>query len=75
MALTGKTKLAGVMGWPVGHSRSPRLHGHWLAHYKIDGAYVPLPVEPREISARRWAGWRRWALPAAMSRCRTRKRR
>jgi shikimate dehydrogenase len=45
-ALTGKARLAGVMGWPVGHSRSPRLHGYWLAEYGIDGAYVPLPVRP-----------------------------
>jgi shikimate dehydrogenase len=51
MALTGKTKLAGVMGWPVGHSRSPRLHGHWLAQYGIDGVYVPLAVEPENLGA------------------------
>ncbi len=44
--LSGEAKLAGVMGWPVAHSRSPRLHGYWLEKYGIDGAYVPLPVEP-----------------------------
>ncbi|PWC32258.1 shikimate dehydrogenase [Azospirillum sp. TSO35-2] len=44
--ITGKAKLAGVMGWPIGHSRSPRLHGWWLQHYGIDGAYVPLAVAP-----------------------------
>ena len=38
------------MGWPVGHSRSPRLHGYWLAHYRIDGAYVPLPVAPEDLA-------------------------
>ncbi|MDE1149023.1 MAG: shikimate dehydrogenase [Azospirillaceae bacterium] len=47
--LTGKARVAGVMGWPVGHSRSPRLHGHWLAEYGIDGAYVPLAVPPERI--------------------------
>ncbi|MDZ5646780.1 shikimate dehydrogenase [Nitrospirillum sp. BR 11828] len=47
--ISGKAKVAGVMGWPVGHSRSPRLHGHWLAHYGIDGAYVPLAVPPDRI--------------------------
>ena len=47
--LTGKAKLAGVIGWPVGHSRSPRLHGHWLARYQIDGAYVPLAVKPEDL--------------------------
>lgn len=46
MMLSGKAKVAGVMGWPVGHSRSPRLHGHWLERYRIDGAYVPLSVSP-----------------------------
>ena len=49
MILSGKTKLAGVMGWPVGHSRSPRLHGHWIEQYGVDGAYVPLPVAPDDF--------------------------
>jgi shikimate dehydrogenase len=44
--LTGKARLAGITGWPVAHSRSPRLHGFWLDRYAIDGAYVPLPIEP-----------------------------
>lgn len=44
--LTGKGLIAGVMGWPVGHSRSPLLHGFWLRQYGIDGAYVPLAVPP-----------------------------
>ncbi|MBB6254878.1 shikimate dehydrogenase [Nitrospirillum iridis] len=47
--ISGKARVAGVMGWPVGHSRSPRLHGHWLAEYGIDGAYVPLAVPPDRI--------------------------
>jgi shikimate dehydrogenase len=47
--VTGKAKVAGVMGWPVGHSRSPRLHGYWLERYAIDGAYVPLPVTPENL--------------------------
>jgi shikimate dehydrogenase len=37
------------MGWPVAHSLSPRLHGHWLRRYGIDGAYVPLPVLPERL--------------------------
>lgn len=36
--------LAGVIGWPVAHSRSPALHGHWLARYGIRGHYIPMPV-------------------------------
>lgn len=46
MIISAKAKLAGVMGWPIGHSRSPRLHNFWLQHYGIDGAYVPLAVPP-----------------------------
>ncbi len=42
-------KLAGVMGWPVAHSRSPRLHGHWLARHGIAGAYLPLLVAPDDL--------------------------
>jgi shikimate dehydrogenase len=47
--LSGRAHLAGVMGWPVAHSLSPRLHGHWLRRYEIDGAYVPLPVRPERL--------------------------
>lgn len=49
MQLTGKARLAGIMGWPVGHSLSPRLHGHWFARYGIDGAYVPLPTQAADL--------------------------
>ena len=46
MILSANAKLAGVVGWPVTHSLSPRLHGFWLEHYRIDGAYLPLPIAP-----------------------------
>ena len=49
--LTGQTQVAGVMGWPISHSRSPRLHGYWLNHHGIDGAYIPMPVAPDAIGA------------------------
>src|SRR5258708_4134608 len=49
--IRGTTRLAGVMGWPVKHSRSPRLHNYWLAKHGIDGAYVPLPVKPEDFPA------------------------
>ncbi len=51
MILSGKARLAGVIGWPVGHSRSPRLHGWWLDRYGLDGAYVPLAVRPEDLAA------------------------
>jgi shikimate dehydrogenase len=44
-------RLAGIMGWPVGHSRSPVLHGHWLNRHGVAGAYVPLPVRPDQLGA------------------------
>ena len=50
MSISGSAKLAGVLGWPVSHTLSPRLHGYWLEHYDIDGAYVPLPVRPENFS-------------------------
>ena len=46
--LSGKAWLAGITGWPVSHSRSPRLHGFWLQRHGIDGAYVPLPIRPED---------------------------
>jgi len=48
--LTGTSRLAGVMGWPVSHSKSPRLQGYWLAQYGIDGTYMPLPVAPENFA-------------------------
>ena len=50
MTLTGAARLAGVMGWPVAHSLSPRLHGYWLTKYAVDGAYLPLPVRPESFA-------------------------
>jgi len=48
--LSGSARLAGILGWPVAHSRSPRLHGFWLERHGIDGAYVPLPVRPENLA-------------------------
>ena len=44
-------RLAGVMGWPVMHSRSPRLHNAWLKRFGLPGYYAPLPVEPGKVEA------------------------
>ena len=49
MTISGKAKLAGVMGWPVGHSRSPLLHNHWISTLGLEAAYVPLPVRPEDF--------------------------
>jgi shikimate dehydrogenase len=50
MIPSGKALKAGVMGWPVEHSRSPALHGHWLEKYAVDGAYVPMAVRPEHLA-------------------------
>jgi shikimate dehydrogenase len=49
MKITGTTRLAGIIGWPVSHSRSPLLHGFWLDETGVDGAYLLLPVKPDRI--------------------------
>ncbi len=46
---TAKIPLAGVIGDPVGHSRSPRLHKHWLTTHGLIGDYVPLHVTPDDL--------------------------
>ena len=48
--LSGTTKIAGIFGWPVAHSRSPRLHGFWLTRHGIDGAYLPFAVQPQDFT-------------------------
>ncbi|EET48060.1 shikimate dehydrogenase [Thalassobium sp. R2A62] len=39
-----KIPLAGVIGSPIAHSKSPALHGHWLKTYGLKGAYIPMDV-------------------------------
>jgi shikimate dehydrogenase len=43
-------KRACVVGWPVAHSRSPLIHGYWLARYRIDGSYSRAAVKPGEAA-------------------------
>ena len=43
--------LAGVIGHPIAHSRSPQLHGHWLARYGIKGHYIPMDVAADDLPA------------------------
>ena len=42
------TKL-GVLGFPIGHSKSPKLHNYWLKKYNIDAVYEPYAVEPENL--------------------------
>jgi shikimate dehydrogenase len=50
MSISGNARLAGVMGWPIAHSLSPRIHNYWLQELGIDGAYVPLAVAPENLA-------------------------
>ena len=43
--------LAGVMGWPVLHSRSPMLHNYWFKQCDLAGSYVPLAIRPEGLGA------------------------
>lgn len=51
VTISGKAALAGVLGWPVSHSRSPLLHNYWFERYRLDGVYVPLAVAPTDLEA------------------------
>jgi shikimate dehydrogenase len=42
--------LAGVIGSPVAHSRSPRLHGYWLKRYGLSGHYIPMDVAQADLA-------------------------
>jgi shikimate dehydrogenase len=41
--------LAGVIGHPIAHSRSPALHGYWLRRYGLKGHYIPMDVAPADL--------------------------
>ena len=49
MSNTDRFLLAGVMGWPVMHSRSPVLHNYFFRHYGLKGTYVPLAIKPDDL--------------------------
>ena len=49
--MTSDTRAACIVGWPVGHSRSPLIHNYWRKHYGIAGAYRREAVPPDEFAA------------------------
>jgi shikimate dehydrogenase len=51
MASADRFLMAGVMGWPVMHSRSPKIHNYWFAKYQLAGTYVPLAVKAEGLRA------------------------
>ena len=48
--IDGQTRLVGVMGWPVAHSRSPAMHNAAFAALGLNYVYVPLPVPPDQVA-------------------------
>src|SRR5258707_4633311 len=51
MAHPDRFLLAGLMGWPVMHSRSPKLHNYWLSQHGLAGTYVPLAIKADGLRA------------------------
>jgi shikimate dehydrogenase len=49
MNITGKTRLLGVIGWPVEHSLSPPMHHAALAGLGLDWTYIAMPVKPGDL--------------------------
>ncbi len=47
--MANKYVMAGVMGWPVAHSRSPLIHNHWIQHYGLQGSYGLFAVQPARL--------------------------
>ncbi|SFE16247.1 shikimate dehydrogenase [Sulfitobacter brevis] len=45
-----KIPLAGVIGSPIAHSKSPQLHQHWLKTYGIAGHYIPMDIAPEDLA-------------------------
>ncbi len=49
MQISGKTKLFGIVGYPVGHSLSPAMHNKAFELLQLDHCYLPLPLEPPDL--------------------------
>lgn len=48
--MTERIPLAGVIGHPIAHSKSPVLHGHWLKTHGIRGYYIPVDIAPEDLA-------------------------
>ncbi|MEL6922206.1 MAG: shikimate dehydrogenase, partial [Pseudomonadota bacterium] len=47
--MSGKIPLAGVIGSPIAHSKSPQLHRHWLKTLGVPGDYIPMDVAAQDL--------------------------
>ena len=50
MKSSSATIRAGIIGWPISHSLSPRLHGFWLKQLGINGCYEAFAVSPENLA-------------------------
>lgn len=48
--MSDQIPLAGVIGHPIAHSKSPDVHGYWLRKYGLKGHYVPLDIAPAKLA-------------------------
>ncbi|MFN8471663.1 MAG: shikimate dehydrogenase [Anaerolineae bacterium] len=51
MSITGRTRVAGVLGWPIAHSLSPAMHNAAFEALGLDWVYVPFAVPPENLRA------------------------
>lgn len=49
MTIDGKTKIVGIIGWPIEHTLSPAFHNAAFKKAKLNWVYLPLPVEPEHL--------------------------
>ena len=49
-----RPRLAAVLGNPISHSKSPRMHNYWLKKNKLNGYYVPIKVELENFEETIW---------------------
>ena len=48
--MTDRIPLAGVIGSPIAHSKSPKLQNYWLSRYGIDGYYIPMDINQSDLA-------------------------
>ena len=47
--ITGKTRIIGVIGYPVSHSRSPQMHNAAIADLGLNFVYLPFNIKPQDL--------------------------